>query len=108
MDQQAFLHVAPVAEVKANGQRIWLSHYAHRVWPRSHHGAWHLYGHSHDSLADDADSLSFDVGVDAVAARLADGGERRPCDYRPMSFEEVAAVMASKRFVPVDHHGRDG
>ena len=80
-DRGVFLHVAPVAEVKVNGQRIWLSHSAHRVWSRSHHGAWHLYGHSHNSLADDADTLSFD---------------------------EIAAVMASKRFVPVDHHGRDG
>jgi hypothetical protein len=23
-----------------------LCHYAMRVWNRSHHGAWHLYGHS--------------------------------------------------------------
>lgn len=30
--------------------RIYLNHYANRVWPSSHHGAWHLYGHSHSAL----------------------------------------------------------
>ena len=105
-DANVFLHVGQVAEVKVNGQRVWLSHYAHRVWPRSHKGSWHLYGHSHGSLADDPNALSLDVGVDAHAARLAGRGERRPEDYRPMRFEEVAALMEQKTFVPIDHHGR--
>jgi len=42
--------------------RIWLSHYAHVVWPNSFRGAIHLYGHSHGSLPGTATSL--DVGVD--------------------------------------------
>ena len=42
-----------VKMVEVNGQPIWLSHYAHRVWMRAHYGAWHLYGHSHHSLPDD-------------------------------------------------------
>jgi hypothetical protein len=53
--------------VEVNGQPIWLSHYAHRVWMRSHHGAWHLYGHGHHSLPDDPHARSIDVGVDATA-----------------------------------------
>lgn len=39
-----------------------LCHYAMRVWSSSHHGALHLYGHSHGSLP--GDHQSCDVGVD--------------------------------------------
>lgn len=78
-----------------DGQEIWLSHYAHRVWPKSGHGTWHVYGHSHGGLPDDPHSLSMDVGVDT-----------RP-DYAPYSMDEIAAAMAKKTFKPVDHHGRD-
>ena len=101
-ERACFANFTPVATVKAGGRRVFLSHYAHRVWPGSHRGVWHLYGHSHNSLPDDPHALCFDVGVDAVAARL--GGE--PQDYRPMHVDEVAEVMAAKTFRPVDHHGR--
>lgn len=30
--------------------RVYLSHYAHRVWRNSHHGSYHLHGHSHGAL----------------------------------------------------------
>lgn len=32
-------------------RRAYLSHYSHRVWRNSHHGAIHLYGHSHGNIA---------------------------------------------------------
>ena len=32
------------------GIQIALFHYALRVWNKAHHGAWHLYGHSHGRL----------------------------------------------------------
>lgn len=95
-------------------QDIWLSHYSHEVWPRSHHGTWHLYGHSHNSLKARITHRSMDVGVDAVAARLSgieqgSGHQHRgptlAIDYRPISFAEVAAVMATRRWEPIDHHG---
>ena len=41
---------------------IFLSHYAHRSWPKSFHGSWHLFGHSHSNL--EPYYRSFDVGVD--------------------------------------------
>jgi calcineurin-like phosphoesterase family protein len=43
-------------------QGVWMSHYAHRVWPRMHRGDLHLYGHSHGTLPGTA--ASTDVGVD--------------------------------------------
>jgi calcineurin-like phosphoesterase family protein len=82
------------AEAWGGVRRIVLCHYAFRVWNKSHHGSWHLYGHSHGSLPDDPDSLSFDIGVDCH-------------DYTPLSYAQVKAIMATKRFVPIDHHGRD-
>ena len=44
------------------GERVFLSHYAHRVWPASNRGSVHFYGHSHGNL--DAVGMSRDVGVD--------------------------------------------
>lgn len=81
------------AEVKVEGQMICLFHYALRVWNKSHHGAWSLYGHSHGSLPDDPNLLSLDVGVDCW-------------DFTPVSMAQLRARMAAKRFKPVDHHGR--
>lgn len=88
------VHQLTRIRVPYNGQtqHIVLCHYAMRVWDRSHHGAWHLYGHSHASLPDDPHALSFDVGVDAQ-------------HYRPLSVHEVGEIMARKQYVPVDHHG---
>ena len=107
----------PVAMVKVDEQQIFLSHYAHRVWPKSHFGIFHCFAHSHGTLPDDPHSLSVDVGVDAVAQRLADKrppletehevvyGITKPEDYRPMSFDELKAIMAAKDWKPIDHHG---
>lgn len=80
-------------EVTVNGQYIVLCHYAMRVWNKSHHGAWMLYGHSHGSLPDDPNSLSFDVGVDCH-------------DYKPLEFEDIGRIMKKKTWKAIDHHGR--
>lgn len=80
--------------VKIGEQKIYLFHYAMRTWNCSHHGSWSLYRHSHGSLRDDPNARSLDVGVDCW-------------DFYPVSFEEIAKRMSSKRFVPVDHHTED-
>jgi calcineurin-like phosphoesterase family protein len=49
-------------EVKDEGRRVYLAHYAHRAWPGQHHGAWHFYGHSHGAMP--GVGRSRDVGVD--------------------------------------------
>lgn len=53
-----------------------LDHYAMRVWPRSHHGAIHLYGHSHGTLP--GHGRSIDVGVDVHGYRPVELAEIRP------------------------------
>lgn len=72
-------------------QRVVMLHYALRVWNRSHHGAWHLYGHSHGTLPDDPFARSMDVGVD-------------PNGFVPLSVEQIAEHMSRKSYRSVDHH----
>lgn len=61
-------------KVKGKTQRIFLSHYAHRSWPMSNHGSWHLFGHSHGNMP--PHGLSFDVGVDCW-------------NFTPISIEQI-------------------
>ena len=88
---KAFASVHDISKVKVEGQLIYLCHYSMRIWNRAHFGTWHLYGHSHGSLRDDPHSFSFDVGMDCH-------------NYRPISFQEVAALMAKKKWKARDHH----
>jgi len=71
-------------ETKIEGHQFVLCHYAMKVWNQSHRGVLHLYGHSHGTLPDDANSKSFDAGVDCWA-------------YRPISMDRVLAMMATKQ-----------
>jgi calcineurin-like phosphoesterase family protein len=50
------------AMISVDGQPIWISHCAHRVWEKGHYGAPHFFGHSHGRLS--TFNLSRDVGVD--------------------------------------------
>lgn len=97
--QVGFQSISPMREIKVREedgtvQKIVLCHYAMRVWPDSHYGSWQLYGHSHGTLPDDPNLRSIDVGVDSH-------------NFTPVSYEQVKAIMAKKKFVPIDHHGRD-
>lgn len=85
-------YLGSLAEIDVDGTSIVLCHYAMRVWNKSHRGSYHLYGHSHGSLPEDPNSLSFDVGVNSW-------------DYKPISFEQIGAKMKTKTFKPIDHHG---
>lgn len=87
-----------LASVTIRGVRMELCHCAMRVWEKSHHGAIHLYGHSHDTLPDLENSMSTDCGVDAAARRFG--------AYRPFSVDEILDIMAHKQQAAIDHHGR--
>lgn len=81
-------------ECKVNNKSFTLCHYAMKIWNKSHFGYYHLYGHSHGTLPDDPNSLSFDVGVDTN-------------NFYPYSFDQVVTIMKTKTFVPIDHHKGD-
>lgn len=70
----------PACEATDEGQRVYLSHYAHRVWPASHKGAFHFYGHSHGQLP--GIGRSRDVGVDCPDTGFA-----------PRTFGQLTAGM---------------
>jgi calcineurin-like phosphoesterase family protein len=73
-----------IAEIKVdNYPKIILCHYAMKEWHSKDHGSWHLFGHSHGQLPEEA-SLSFDVGVDAWA-------------YFPVSIKQVAKKMQERK-----------
>lgn len=84
---QVFESVQESKYLKYNGMRFWLSHYAHRTWPKSGKGAFHLYGHSHGDLPNY--NRSMDVGVDAN-------------NYQPISIDEVVEKL--KDAVVTLHH----
>ncbi len=100
-----------------NGERqnIVMDHYSGRVWNSSHHGVWQFFGHSHYSLPDDPNSLSIDVGIDAVAGRATGKTHKQLSNenawnlldikqYRPISLTEIASIMSTKEFASIDHH----
>lgn len=74
-------------------QYVWLSHYAHRVWDRSHYGSWHLYGHSHGKLP--SLGLSMDVGVDARFSWKMPNEDFHG-SMRPWSLEEIKTIMKGR------------
>ena len=76
------------------GQEITLCHYALRTWRKSHYGAWSLFGHSHGSLPDNPNALSWDVGVDNN-------------NFVPLSMEDLKIIMGKKTWKPIDHHGAE-
>lgn len=87
----------PDESVEMGYREIVLNHYAMRVWDKSHHGAWHLYGHSHHSLPDLKDSLSIDVGING-----------KGYNYNILDYDQVKTYMKAKDYKPIDHHGKTG
>ncbi|CAA2104576.1 metallophosphoesterase [Methylobacterium sp. Leaf102] len=59
---------------------IWLSHYPHVSYPRSHRGGLHLHGHSHGSVPGTATRA--DVGVDCW-------------DWAPVTLDRILARLAT-------------
>jgi calcineurin-like phosphoesterase family protein len=70
-----------IEDIKIEGQKITLCHYAMRTWNGSCHGTWQLFGHSHGKLAP-RKGKQFDVGVDTNG-------------FKPYSFEDVKRIMAT-------------
>jgi len=95
-NRDRFEWIKPKAEIKIDGQDITLDHYAGRVWNKSHHGAWMLYGHSHDSMEHEVWGRSMDVGVDSAYRILG--------EYRPFNLREIKNIMEKREHNPVDHH----
>lgn len=75
--------------------KIVLFHFPLVVWNRSHHGAWHLHGHCHNSLPPDGRRV--DVGIDSTYIT----GQ---AEHRPFHIDEIAAFMKNRKISVHDHH----
>lgn len=100
-------------------QKIVLCHYSLMTWNCMHHGAWHLYGHSHGGLENLKEQIlpnlpSMDVGVDSTyndTSFLRNVGREEwfgfdyPDAYRPLSLvKDIVPRLKVKKFTPIDHH----
>lgn len=95
LDKKLFQTIQPYKELTIEKQFIALFHYGCRVWNKSHHGSWQLFGHSHNSLP--AYGKSVDVGVDSTWIT-------GKAEYRPFSFEELKRYMATRDVSKADGH----
>jgi len=89
--QKYGIYLGGLEEIKINETKIVLSHYAMRVWDKSHHGSYHLYGHSHGSLENKPWGKSMDVGIMLN-------------NYFPFSFEQIQSILSQRPIQYVDHH----
>jgi calcineurin-like phosphoesterase family protein len=87
-----------VKTIKAGSTSIFMSHFAHRVWDKSHHGRIHLYGHSHASLEHEEWGKSLDVGVDNYYRLYG--------KYEPFSLAQIWEIMAKRQAKIIDHHNK--
>ncbi len=83
-----------------NGQFVVMTHCAHLVWERSHHGSINLHGHSHNRLGNSRLGIFEDKYQEALAlivsrAKMHDVGVDGH-DFKPYSFDEVMGIMNKK------------
>lgn len=95
LDSGLFLAIEKSEEINVNGIHINLYHYAGRTWNKAHHGAWQLFGHTHNDLPPYGRSV--DVGVDSTYIT-------GKAEYRPFSFEEIKRFMDKQEVI--GHHDK--
>lgn len=78
------IYLPYLIEKKIEGQDIVMCHYAMRVWNKSHHGSWQLYGHSHGELSPIGRQL--DVGVDTH-------------NFYPYSYVEIKEIISKVEII---------
>lgn len=89
--------ITPAKEISEQRYRIYLHHYACRVWNKSHKGFWHLFGHSHNSLP--GIGLSLDVCPESALEKLG--------EMRMWTFEDIKAYMETRTVEILDHHQKN-
>lgn len=85
-------------KIRVGEQEIVLNHYAMRVWEKSHHSCWHLYGHSHDSLEHTPWGKSMDCSI-VTASRIKGS-------YELFSYSEIKEILDKRPIKVIDHHDK--
>lgn len=84
------------AEITVNSTFICLCHYPLASFNYGMNGAYMIHGHCHynylPSQENYTDARRLDVSWDGF--------------HKPLSFEDIQRIMALKRYVPEDHHGK--
>ncbi|MFA5572288.1 MAG: metallophosphoesterase [Candidatus Bathyarchaeia archaeon] len=78
--QRLFTDVYDIYTPVISGIQFVLCHYCMRIWPSRHHGAKHLFGHSHGTLIIPEGEACMDVGVDTN-------------DFKPYSLDEIMTTL---------------
>jgi calcineurin-like phosphoesterase family protein len=95
LDGQIFQSIDHYKEITIDNTKIVMSHYAMRVWNKSHKGSIMLHGHSHGNLKPYDNFKQMDVGIDTHP------------EFRPYSEAEIMKIMSKKDILTgVDHHGK--
>lgn len=83
--RQYFKKIDKNFEIKIDNQHVFMSHYLHKIWSRSHYGSYHLCGHSHGGMNKyiETEGKIIDVGVDCNS-------------FSPISWEQVQEIMRSR------------
>lgn len=97
--QKHFTKTGDVMYLRAEGLRMFLSHYPQYVWHQGHQGVIHLYGHCHSSIEHLVNGKMMDVGVDNVFKLTG--------KYRPLNLLEIEEIMEEKSLYLPDHHKKD-
>lgn len=84
--------------IKINNTVVVLDHFANRVWDRSHHGSYHLYGHSHDSLDKHGEEWGKSMDCGIMSALRIKGA------YTLFTFEDIDTILSKRQIKVIDHH----
>ena len=92
--ENQFSSISDIMKLEYYGHKFVLCHYAMRVWNQMHKGAFHLYGHSHDTL--DKPPLpvwgrSMDIGIDSAYRLLG--------EYRPFHIQEIIEILSKRKSI---------
>lgn len=105
------LIIDPVEEqgVKAIKTDVILSHYAHRIWNKSHHGSYMLYGHSHGTLDEMTPLIANPTWIGdnyfIKNYKTMDVGFDTNPEFRPYSWQDIKRIMERRSVeLEVDHH----
>src|SRR6478609_5272729 len=77
------------------GYPMFMSHYKHAIWPKSHKGVIHLYGHSHGNAEDWVIGKSMDCAIENALVLLG--------EPRPFHLDEIVWHMNKRQVHKVDH-----
>jgi len=102
--EMLFMEPQQKPNVKCVRRHITLCHYPLQIWNKSHHGTWHLCGHSHGSFEETSvynpTIKRFDCGVENAL-------EWSKNEAVMFHYDDVKYIMNKKQTFNGDHHNTE-